>query len=136
MKITQVFKLRKLIYRFEWFFFNDKVGIAIDFMKIMMFFFFTVHWTACLFFLIQDIEIRTVKDTWIIHLNREDVKSAINTYIASASWSLTTISSTGYGDICPITDIEKCFGILAMMISCGVFSYIVGTLGSLFDRND
>ena len=98
--------------------------------------FFFVHWIACLFFLLSDFEIRNTAVTWISLLNRDDIKSAFDVWIASASWSFTTISSTGYGDICPITNAEKVFGILAMMIPCGVFSYIVGALGSIFDRND
>jgi hypothetical protein len=69
-------------------------------------------------------------------LNDEDARSAINAYIASASWSFTTIASVGYGDIYPLTDNEKLFGIFAMMVSCGIFSTIVGILSTLFDKND
>lgn len=68
-------------------------------------------------------------------LNREDLKSAIDVYLASMSWAFTTIATVGYGDIYAVTDVEKIFAMFAMIISCGIFAYIVGFLGALFDRN-
>jgi hyperpolarization activated cyclic nucleotide-gated potassium channel 2 len=76
------------------------------------------------------------RKTWITLLNEGDAKSAIDAYIASASWALTTVSSTGYGDIYPLTNEEKIFGIFALMISCGIFSYVVGVMSTLFDKNN
>ena len=75
-------------------------------------------------------------NTWLTLLNKDDIKSAVDVWIASSSWSLTTVATVGYGDIFPLTAIEKIFGIFAMIISCAIFSYIVGSLATLFDRND
>lgn len=110
----------------------------IDFLKVFLFIFFFVHWLACIFFLISNLEIASdnKRRTWITLLNQDDAKSAIDSYIAAASWALTTVSSTGYGDLYPLTNEEKIFGIFALMISCGIFSYIVGVLSTLFDKND
>jgi hyperpolarization activated cyclic nucleotide-gated potassium channel 2 len=69
-------------------------------------------------------------------LNKGDTNSAIGAYIASMSWSFTTISSVGYGDIYPVTNVEKIFGIISMIISCGMFSYIVGAIASVLSKND
>jgi hypothetical protein len=109
---------------------------VIDFLKIFLFIFFFVHWLACIFFLISNFEIATNPNTWISLLNEGDAKSAIDVYIASASWSFTTVSSVGYGDLYPLTNNEKIFGIFAMIISCGIFSLIVGILSTLLDKND
>jgi hypothetical protein len=35
----------------------------------------------------------------------------------------------GYGDIYPITKIEKIYVIFVTIISCGVFAYIINTIG-------
>ncbi len=37
----------------------------------------------------------------------------------------------GYGDITPITRLEKMFVICMTFISCGVFAYSVNTIGSI-----
>ena len=110
----------------------------IDFLKVFIFIFFFVHWLSCIFFMISNLEIAEnhKAKTWITLLNQGDANSAINAYISAASWSLTTVSTTGYGDIYPLTNNEKIFGIFALMISCGIFSYIVGILSTLFDKND
>ena len=110
----------------------------VDFAKIFLFIFFFLHWLACIFFLISNLEIadNPKRKTWITLLNQGDAKSAMDAYIASASWGLTTVSSTGYGDIYPLTNEEKIFGIFALMISCGIFSYIVGVMSTLFDKNN
>ena len=110
----------------------------VDFSKVLLFIFFFLHWLACIFFLISNLEIaeNPKRKTWITLLNSGDAKSAIDAYIASASWGLTTVSSTGYGDIYPLTNEEKIFGIFALIISCGIFSYIVGVMSTLFDKNN
>jgi hypothetical protein len=56
--------------------------------------------------------------------------------VASLSWALTTIATVGYGDIYAVTDAEKIYTMVAMIISCGVFAFIVGFLGNLFDKNN
>jgi len=39
-----------------------------------------------------------------------------------------TMATVGYGDIVPITNTEKCFVMVAMLVSCGVFAYVVGSI--------
>lgn len=57
-------------------------------------------------------------------------------YVAAFSWAFTTITTVGYGDIYPVSDPEKIVAMFNMVAACGVFAYIVGTVGSLFDRGD
>lgn len=35
----------------------------------------------------------------------------------------------GYGDIAPISNIEKLISIITMLISCGVFGYTMNSIG-------
>ena len=40
--------------------------------------------------------------------------------------------TVGYGDICPWTPIEKLYGILMTLLSCGTFAFAVNTIGTIF----
>lgn len=57
-------------------------------------------------------------------------------YAVSIYWAFTTMSTMGYGDIRPTTDNEKIFVIIAMIIACGTFAYIVGSIGTIVEGTD
>jgi hypothetical protein len=40
--------------------------------------------------------------------------------------------TVGYGDISPITNIEKVFCMLIVLIGCGVYAYAINTIGQIF----
>jgi hypothetical protein len=42
-----------------------------------------------------------------------------------------TLVTVGYGDITPSTSVEKIYVTLIVMIGCGLFSYIINTIGSI-----
>lgn len=51
-------------------------------------------------------------------------------------WAFTTITTVGYGDIFAVSEEEKTVAIFVMIIACGVFAILVGTIGSIFDKSD
>lgn len=64
-------------------------------------------------------------------LNEKEVDEQ---YITSLYWAFTTMTTTGYGDITPITNIEKLFVIFCMLVSCVVFAYVVGSIESVIRK--
>lgn len=42
--------------------------------------------------------------------------------------------TVGYGDITPMTQLEKLVGIVTMLFACGVFGYTMSKIGSIFDQ--
>lgn len=50
-------------------------------------------------------------------------------YINALYYSLITMITVGYGDITPVTIPEKLYIMLMTLISCGVFAYVVNTIG-------
>jgi voltage-gated potassium channel len=57
-------------------------------------------------------------------------------YETAAFWAFTTVTTIGYGDIFPTCIGERVVAMFSMLIACAVFAFIVGMLGSLFDKSD
>ena len=51
-----------------------------------------------------------------------------HTYIASLYWSLTTMTSIGYGDVSPKTPSERIFGIFGMICGAVLFGHFMGNV--------
>mmetsp|Transcript_105049 Transcript_105049/g.182682 ORF Transcript_105049/g.182682 Transcript_105049/m.182682 type:complete len:730 (+) Transcript_105049:83-2272(+) len=57
-------------------------------------------------------------------------------YLASLYWSMTTLTTVGYGDMVPGTDGERAFAIVAMVIGGAFYGYVVGATTSLVSNSD
>jgi len=47
-----------------------------------------------------------------------------------------TMTTVGYGDITPCTSNERLYTIFSMIVACGVFAWIMGSIGSFVRRGD
>ncbi|GAA0170987.1 hypothetical protein Leryth_017111 [Lithospermum erythrorhizon] len=92
---------------------------------------FVVHFVACGFYLLAARHGDPSK-TWIA-LNNENFKqeSVWARYVTSVYWSITTFTSTGYGDLHPVNSKEMVFGICYMFFILGLTSYIIGNMTNL-----
>ena len=63
--------------------------------------------------------------TWynVIGMNAKDLLYQVST---SLYFSLTTLSTVGYGDFFPISSIEMILGVITMLLGVFFFSYIMG----------
>ena len=102
-------------------------------LKVYFVVFYIVHWAACMFFYIADIERYNGEANWISTYKIDDL-SPIDQYVAAASWALTTMTTVGYGDITPVGLSELFFSMFSMILACGVFAYIIGSLSTIIDH--
>ncbi|KAJ3284876.1 Kinesin-like protein kif27, partial [Borealophlyctis nickersoniae] len=68
-------------------------------------------------------------DSWVINKGWEG-SSLASIYAGSLYWSLTTMTTTGYGDIHPENDSERIFALFTMTMGNLFFGYISGTVAS------
>jgi hypothetical protein len=107
-----------------------KVNTNIERVIMFIFGFLLInHISACLWYFVAKLQ-DLAPDCWVTRLNYNDAPD-FELYIASLYWTLTTVTTVGYGDISAGTLLEKVFGLIIM--TCGVFmySYAIGALSSI-----
>jgi len=84
-------------------------------------------------------KIQKVKKTFLINLlskeNWLSIKGIYDSdwsvkYVNSVYWAVATMTTIGYGDISPQTPLERLFGILFLLVACGVYSFTMTTIGN------
>ena len=55
-------------------------------------------------------------------------------YFLSFYWAISTICTVGFGDVVPITLIEKVFNLIWIMVGVAFYSYTVGTLSTMMNN--
>lgn len=133
MRLLRVFKLRKLLYQIEEFIMSDIVNAIISFLKVIVIILLIAHWIACLFYYIGSIELDNSPLCWLTIAKMQD-SSTYDKYVVSLYWAFTTMTTVGYGDIAPYTMNEKIYAIFSMLIACGVFAYVVGSIETIARR--
>jgi len=74
-------------------------------------------------------------DTWVVrHEYRDDSDAVV--YLAALYWTFTTMSTVGYGDITARTYMEQCMSIILMLFGVVFFSFVIGSISSIFSRID
>ena len=68
--------------------------------------------------------------TWITSNGYDELKEG-NLYLVAMYYTVTTITTVGYGDISAYNPAERCLAILVMIVGVIAFSYATGSLSSL-----
>ena len=108
--------------------FSNLIGIASASFLLM----FVSHMLGCFYTLLLDPEAPT---DWLRHYQPElaDADNWVR-YVAALYWAIITITTTGYGDITPVTASERLFIIFVALIGAVVFSYSVGSISVLVSQ--
>jgi len=93
------------------------------------------HWLGCLFYFSSHLQSEESLN-WDEEYLRADERSVFDRYIACLYWSLTTMTTIGYGDITPKTTTERIVVTFGMVVGAFAFAYGLSTVCMLvFNRN-
>ncbi|XP_047327503.1 potassium channel AKT1-like [Impatiens glandulifera] len=93
---------------------------------------FAVHCAGCFYYLLAA-RYKDPKSTWIALALGADFEehNLWSRYITSMYWSITTLSTTGYGDLHPVNTGEMIFTTIYMLFNLGLTSYLIGNMTNL-----
>ncbi|EAS05020.2 cation channel family protein (macronuclear) [Tetrahymena thermophila SB210] len=108
--------------------------------KLLATMIFVCHLFACSWVLLGKIQINynLNNQNWLTKANLQD-QPIQNIYLHALYYSITTMSTVGYGDITPISEIELLWSLFSILMSSQMFAYSINTIGQLlreFSKKD
>jgi hypothetical protein len=95
---------------------------------------FLSHLVACMWYLSAYIAHFPVK-SWVV-LNGIENSDNFTIYVRSLYWTITTMTTVGYGDITPHLNYEYIFAIFIMIIGAAMYAFIIGNIASIVSALD
>lgn len=110
----------------------SKISVGIE--RLLYFFLVfigIVHVLSCLWFFMS--KVSDDRENWVVNYGIND--STLGTqYLASFYWTITTLTTVGYGDILPVNSIERFYCIFVMLGGVFFYSYTIGTITSVIGQ--
>jgi CRP-like cAMP-binding protein len=144
-KLVRMNQLGKMFDRVELVYTIDYTMLAL--VKFALTAVMFAHWLACAYGLVEELE--GSKYSWMrstefgnvvigaVDGDPRDIVSSWDLYVAALYWSTMTISTIGYGDIVPVTMVERVYVIIAMLVGAFEYGYIVGAVSNIIaTRNE
>jgi voltage-gated potassium channel len=89
--------------------------------NIILILFLVAHWIAC---------------GWLVVRGFDANLDLKNNYVNALYWSVTTVTTVGYGDVTPVNMIEKIYSMVTMLVGLGIFGFFIGSISSILSKKD
>ena len=90
------------------------------------------HWIACLWFGIAYMD-GFPEDSWVVAAGIE-ASDPVTQYVRSLYWTITTMTTVGYGDISPGRTAEYLLASFIMLLGASLYAFIIGGVASLLSN--
>ena len=108
--------------------------VVIRMINLVVIIFLIDHWVACLWFFIGNVA-PVYSESWLRDASLEDARTTTQ-YMKALYWSITTLTTVGYGDITPTNDVEIGFTLVIMFLGVSMYAFIIGNVASLIANLD
>lgn len=102
--------------------------------KFLGFIAILIHWLACIWFQVAA-GAGFPYNSWVVTNGLLDA-DVMSQYIRSIYWTITTMTTVGYGDIVPQRNIEYIVSIVVMLLGASMYAFIIGNIASLMSNLD
>jgi hyperpolarization activated cyclic nucleotide-gated potassium channel 1 len=119
---------------------NDLFKLNAGFERLIFFVIISVvfcHICCCFWVILANLSIDddSFVDTWIYRLGYVDCED-YEVYIASMYFVLATFTTVGFGDINGVTNSERVFCLILMLVGALAFSFSISSLSSMLSTMD
>mmetsp|Transcript_13291 Transcript_13291/g.33203 ORF Transcript_13291/g.33203 Transcript_13291/m.33203 type:complete len:665 (-) Transcript_13291:134-2128(-) len=138
LKLLRVFRASRVVKRWQSSIpFSQRKTTMLSFLTTLL---VISHWLACLFGMCDNVASPTDK-TWVDALHQRyfytseyQHKSDIpawDVYVGALHWSVSTLTSIGYGDVVSYNTTERCVEVVVMVGGGCFWAYLIGSICSL-----
>lgn len=97
---------------------------------------YAVHWAACVFFFLARTD-DFASYTWVGRCEPSlAFAPPMEAYVTSLYWAMTTLSTTGYGDLSAYTMPERMWTVFFMLVNLALTAYVIGNMTVLLTKAD
>lgn len=131
-RLLRLIKLKSVVDKVETFIEASQLfTFVFGIIRTLLFLFATTHWVACVWYVVG---MRDDYDATWVKAAGLDKETGWQCYVHSLYYSLTTMTTVGYGDIHPVNPDEVTFSLLILLVSSIAFAGLMGTLMDLISE--
>lgn len=127
LRLLRIVRLFVILRRWEAFNWSNPGALRV--VKFLVSILLLMHWLACIWFF-SAFASGFPADSWAARAGVAG-SGPMDQYIRSIYWTITTMTTVGYGDITPARSIEYVLSAIIMLMGASLYAFIIGSVASL-----
>jgi voltage-gated potassium channel len=129
LRLLRIVRLFVILRRWEAFSWSNPAVLRV--IKYFVSILLLLHWLACFWFY-SAFASGFPAESWVVRAGIQSA-DAISQYIRSLYWTITTMTTVGYGDITPGRTVEYVLAGIIMLMGASLYAFIIGSIASLLN---